>query len=166
MGLFGGPSKQEPINPTPFDGDAFEEPFDSLPSLPKAHGNTIIAKGITFTGVIRGEGSVQVEGCVEGEIDLSGSVTVATTGLIQGPVTADIVRLAADLQGSVTAREHLCLERTGGIHGDVATASLVVENGRLDGSSTMLAPAEPPKAPEPPAGDLQFGENYHLDDDI
>ena len=62
MGLFGGPSKQEPINPTPFDGDAFEEPFDSLPSLPKAHGNTIIAKGITFTGVIRGEGSVQVEG--------------------------------------------------------------------------------------------------------
>ncbi|MCI9243149.1 MAG: polymer-forming cytoskeletal protein [Lawsonibacter sp.] len=166
MGLFGGPSKQEPINPTPFDGDAFEEPFDSLPSLPKAHGNTIIAKGITFTGVIRGEGSVQVEGCVEGEIDLSGSVTVATTGLIQGPVTADIVRVAGDVQGSVTAREHLCLERTGGIHGDVATASLVVENGRLDGSSTMLAPAEPPKAPEPPAGDLQFGENYHLDDDI
>ena len=165
MGLF-GPSKQEPINPTPFESDAFEEPFDSLPTLPKAHSNTIIAKGITFTGVIRGEGSVQVEGRVEGEIDLKGSVTVATTGLIQGPVTADIVRVAGDVQGSVTAREHLCLERTGGIHGDVATASLVVENGRLDGSSTMLTPAQPPKEPETPPDDLQFGENYHTDEEL
>ena len=94
MGLFGGPVKQEPVNPTPFDGETFEEPYDSLPTLPKAHNNTIIAKGITFTGVIRGEGAVQVEGRLEGEIDLKGSVTVATTGLIQGPVPADIVRVA------------------------------------------------------------------------
>ena len=76
MGLFGGPVKQEPVNPTPFDGETFEEPFDSLPTLPKAHNNTIIAKGITFTGVIRGEGAVQVEGRLEGEIDLKGSVKI------------------------------------------------------------------------------------------
>ena len=109
MGLFGSQTKQEPVSAPAFE----EEPFDELPTLPKPQSTTVIAKGITFTGVIRGEGSVQVEGCVEGEIDLSGSVTVATTGLIQGPVTADIVRVAGDVQGSVTAREHLCLERTG-----------------------------------------------------
>lgn len=162
MGLFGSQTKQEPVSAPAFE----EEPFDELPTLPKPQSTTVIAKGITFTGVIRGEGNVQIEGRLEGEVDLMGSVTVANGGVVQGPVTADAVRVAGDLTGSVTAREHLCLERTGGIHGDVATASLVVENGRLDGSSTMLAPAEPPKAPEPPAGDLQFGENYHLDDDI
>ena len=52
--------------------------------------------------------------------------------------------MAGDLTGSVTAREHLCLERTGSIHGDVSTCSLVVENGRLDGSSKMLVPPERP----------------------
>ena len=166
MGFFGGSSRPDPVEASSFDGEPFEDAFDSLPTLPKAHSNTIIAKGITFTGVIRGEGSVQVEGRVEGEIDLKGSVTVATTGLIQGPVTADIVRVAGDVQGSVTAREHLCLERTGGIHGDVATASLVVENGRLDGSSTMLTPAQPPKEPETPPDALQFGENYHTDEEL
>ena len=162
MGFF-GPTKQEQITPAPYQEDAFEESFDSLPTLTKAHSNTIIAKGITLTGVIRGEGSVQVEGRVEGEIDLKGSLTVANTGEIQGPVTADTIRVAGDVQGSVTAREHLCLERTGSIHGDISTASLVVENGRLDGSSTMLTPPARPQEPEIAASDLQFGDNYQME---
>ena len=123
MGLFGTQPKQEPASAPLYE----EEPFDELPTLPKAKNNTVIAQGITFTGTIRGEGSVQVEGRLEGEIDLKGSVVVAAGGMVQGPITADAVRVAGDVQGSITAREHLCLERTGGIHGDVTTASLIVE---------------------------------------
>ena len=162
MGLFGTQPKQEPVSAPLFE----EEPFDELPPLPKANSTTIIAKGITFTGVIRGEGNVQIEGLLEGEIDLKGGVTVAVSGTVQGPIVADAVRVAGDVTGSITAREHLCLERTGGIHGDVATTSLIVENGRLDGSSTMLAPPERPFEPEVVSQDLQFGESYHPDDEI
>ena len=161
MGLFGTQPKQEPASTPLYE----EEPFDELPTLPKAKNSTIIAPGITFTGVIRGEGNVQVEGRLEGEIDLKGGVVVATGGVVQGPITADGVRVAGDVQGSITAREHLCLERTGGIHGDVTTASLVVENGRLDGSSTMLTPPERPYEPEVVSQDLRFGDGYQLDED-
>ena len=56
---------------------------------------------------------------------------------------------SGEVTGSVTAREHLCLERTGSIHGDVSTCSLVVENGRLDGSSKMLVPPERPHEVQP-----------------
>ncbi len=157
MGLFGTQPKPEPVSSPLYD----DEPFDELPTLPKAKSVTVIAQGVTFTGVIRGEGSVQVEGRLEGEIDLKGSVTVAAGGMVQGPITADAVRVAGDVQGSITAREHLCLERTGGIHGDVTTASLIVENGRLDGSSTMLAPPERPYEPEVVSQSLRFGDDYH-----
>ena len=108
---------------------------------------------------------MQIEGRLEGEVDLMGSVTVANGGVVQGPVTADAVRVAGDLTGSVTAREHLCLERTGSIHGDVATASLMVENGRLDGSSTMLAPAAPRES-EISSADLSFGDDYDLNTEV
>lgn len=162
MGLFGTQPKQEPASAPLYE----EEPFDELPTLPKAKNNTVIAQGITFTGTIRGEGSVQVEGRLEGEIDLKGSVVVAAGGMVQGPITADAVRVAGDVQGSITAREHLCLERTGGIHGDVTTASLIVENGRLDGSSTMLTPPERPYEPEVVSQDLRFGDSYHPEDEI
>lgn len=161
MGLFGTQPKQEPASTTLYE----EEPFDELPTLPKAKNNTIIAQGITFTGVIRGEGNVQVEGRLDGEIDLKGGVVVAAGGMVQGPITADAVRVAGDVQGSITAREHLCLERTGGIHGDVTTASLIVENGRLDGSSTMLTPPERPYEPDVVSQDLRFGDSYHLDEE-
>ncbi|MCI9352147.1 MAG: polymer-forming cytoskeletal protein [Lawsonibacter sp.] len=161
MGLFGAQPKQEPITTTPFE----EEPFDEIPPLPKANNNTIIAQGITFTGMIRGEGNVQIEGRLEGEIDLNGGVTVAASGLVKGPIAADAVRVAGNVEGSITARDHLCLERTGAIHGDVATASLIVENGRLDGSSTMLAVAEPPRSRESDISvqDLQFGPDFELE---
>ncbi len=161
MGLFGTQPKQEPVSAPLYE----EEPFDELPTLPKAKNNTVIAQGITFTGTIRGEGSVQVEGRLEGEVDLKGSVVVAPSGMVKGPITADAVRVAGDVQGSITAREHLCLERTGGIHGDVTTASLIVENGRLDGSSTMLAPPERPYQPDVVSQDLRFGDSYHLDEE-
>lgn len=150
MGLFGVQPKPEPVETVPFaGGDMFEEPFDALPSLPKAQDNTVIAKGITFTGTLHGEGSVQVEGRLDGEIDLKGTITIAETGIVKGPVTADVVRVAGEVQGSITARDNLCLERTGSIHGDVSTCSLVVENGRLDGSSKMLAAPERPREVQP-----------------
>ena len=162
MGFFGGQTRQDPATTPSFEEDTFEEAFDALPTLPQPQDNTVIAKGITFTGVIEGEGIVQIEGRLEGEIKLKGSVTVATTGEVQGPITADAVRVAGEVTGSITAREHLCLERTGSIHGDVSTCSLVVENGRLDGSSKMLAAPERTFVPDPPAPpvdsvDLEFG---------
>ena len=166
MGFFGGQSRPDPTAASSFENEAFEDAFDALPTLPKPQDNTIIAKGITFTGVIEGEGIVQVEGRLEGEIDLKGGVVVAAGGMVQGPITADAVRVAGDVQGSITAREHLCLERTGGIHGDVTTASLVVENGRLDGSSTMLTPPERPYEPDVVSQDLRFGESGHPYEEI
>lgn len=158
MGFFGGQTRQEPMSVPPYEEDTFEDAFDSLPPLPKPQDNTIIAKGITFIGTVEGEGIVQIEGRVEGEIKLKGSVTVSTTGQVKGPITADSVRVAGEVQGSITARDNLCLERTGSIHGDVATCSLVIENGRLDGSSKMLAAPERPFVPEPPAPPAESAE--------
>ena len=156
MGFFGGQTRPEPVGTPSFEEEAFEDAFDSLPPLPKPQDNTIIAKGITFVGTIEGEGIVQIEGRVEGEIKLKGSITITTTGEVKGPVTADSVRVAGEVHGSITARDNLCLERTGSIHGDVSTCSLVVENGRLDGSSKMLAAPERPYVPDPPAESLDF----------
>ena len=149
MGFFGGQTRQDPVSTPSYEDENFEDAFDSLPTLPKPQDNTVIAKGITFTGVIEGDGIVQIEGRLEGEVRLKGSVTVTTTGEVQGPITADSVRVAGEVTGSITAREHLCLERTGSIHGDVSTCSLVVENGRLDGSRKMLMPQERPQEPQP-----------------
>lgn len=142
MGLFGGPTRMD----TRVEPDVIEEKeeqMDMVPSLPKPYDDTIIAKGVTLSGALHGEGIVQVEGVVEGELNLSGSVIVAPGGLVKGPVTADVVQVAGCVQGNITARSHLRLQHTGGVEGDVLTASLVVEDGGiLNGRSTMTRPTE------------------------
>ena len=161
MGFFGMQKAEERIE----SPAAAEEHFEEKPALPRAS-STVIAQGVTLKGTLRGEGVVQVEGVVEGEFDLTGAVIVAETGLIRGPIKADVVRVAGRVEGSVQAREHLRLEPTGSLDGDVTTASLVVEDGGcLNGRSTMI------KGPAPEGelagvtvtGDLQFGPAYDIE---
>ena len=135
-----------------------QEQYDELPSLPTPLSSTVIATGVTMSGTLRGEGVIQVEGIVEGEIDLKGAVIVTPTGHIKGPVAADTVHIAGCIMGDVMARDHMRLEKTGSLEGDVTTVSLVVEDGgHLNGRSNML---KGEKAPGAPANNLKFGSIY------
>ena len=150
MGLFSSqakPAQEELTAPPAQKNDEFNEFFDDVVSLPAPQSSTVIAKGVTLTGELQGEGSVQIEGNIEGEILVKGSVFVTTTGKVHGPIEADTVRIAGHVIGNITAHSHLRLERTGHIEGDIAPAALLIEDGgRLDGRSAMLSkPAEPAK---------------------
>ena len=132
MGLFGRPARLEE------EETLIQEPYEDIPSLPETPSSTVIAAGATVTGTLRGEGIIQVEGTVEGEIDLQGAVIVASTGMVKGPVAADVIRMAGRIEGPVTAKERLLLQKTGSIEGDISTPVLEVEEGgRLNGPSTM-----------------------------
>ena len=50
---------------------------EDLPDLPEPPSSTVVASGTSITGTMKGEGIIQVEGVVEGEIDLKGAVIVA-----------------------------------------------------------------------------------------
>ena len=160
MGFFSTP-KAEPA-PLALEEERHQE---SLPA-PQKVSRTLITQGITLKGTIEGEGVVQVEGTVVGEFSMVGAILVAESGLVKGPITADVVRIAGKVEGNITAREHMRLESTGTLMGAVTTASLVVEDGGcLNGRSTMM------KAPEPeddlkdvrPVDDLQFGPDYPME---
>lgn len=160
MSFFGSSRVPAPAEPNP---DLQEEQNEQIPELPEARGNTVIAKDIVLTGKLSGEGVVQIEGTVEGEVSLKGYVIVTATGAVRGPVEADVIRVAGRVEGSVVCRDHLQLERTGTIEGDVSTASFVIENGgRLNGRTTMTELPEKniPRVDTGAHEDLKFGKNY------
>jgi cytoskeletal protein CcmA (bactofilin family) len=169
MDFLGKQAKRETrVEPQPVE-EVSNEVIEDIPNLPKPLPKTVIAKGVTMTGALNGEGIVEVEGTVEGEVHLTGSVIVSPTGLITGPVDADFVRVAGRIVGCVSARESLRLEKNGSLEGDVSTVSLVVEDGgRLNGRTTMLEPGGARVAPateEKPLESLQFGPNFRIGDE-
>ena len=153
MGFFG---MQKVDTPSEVPAISQEEPV-SAPAPARA-GSTIIAQGV-----------VQVEGVVEGEFDMVGAVIVAESGLIRGPVAADVVRVAGRIEGNVQAREHMRLESSGSLDGDVKTASLVVEDGGVLNGRCTTVKAQP--ALEPELGRvrrdsaLEFGPEFELEEE-
>ena len=166
MGFFGMQKTETPVEVpvTPV-----EEPVSAPVSPPgRSAGSTVVAQGITLIGTLRGEGVVQVEGVVEGEFDMTGAVIVAESGLVRGPVAADVVRVAGRVEGNVNAREHCRLESSGSLDGDVTTASLVVEDGGILNGRCTTVKGQPALGAEAKASkpeDLKFGPEFDLDKD-
>ena len=160
MAFFGGQPKTAPAMESQTDHDQREGA--DIPELPEPRSSTVIAKDLIVTGRLSGEGVVQIEGTVEGEVNLRGYVIVTATGKVKGPVEADVIRVAGQVEGNLVSHDHIQLERTGTINGDVTTVSFVIENGgRLNGRTTMVSeqPSTPhveglaPSQPEEADGD-------------
>ena len=163
MSFFGGQAK--PVQA--YVPEPEETPVERA-ELPSPRANTLITKGITVSGSIQGHGVIQVEGAVEGEITLDGTVIVASTGLVKGPVQADTIRIAGHVEGNVVARDHLKLENSGVIPGDLPTGSLIIEDGGCLNGRTTMTPKKTVQAEEPPAPQpvLSSGDELDLDRDL
>lgn len=106
---------------------------------------TIIAKDTTVSGDLQGTGNILVEGTVTGGIRLDGTVTVARSGAVRGPIEADTVYVSGCVVGDITAKTSLHLEMTGSIVGDVTMRSFAIsDGGYFNGQSHMTeSGAEP-----------------------
>ena len=106
---------------------------------------TVIAGDAAVSGELRGTGSVLVEGTLLGGIKVDGTVTVARSGVVKGPIEAESVCVAGSVTGDIAARAALRLEMTGSIIGSVTMRSFVIEDGGyFDGQSHMTeSGAEP-----------------------
>ena len=106
---------------------------------------TIITKDTTVSGKLYGTGSVLVEGTVAGGIRVDGTVTVAGSGVVKGPIQAENVHVAGSVTGDITARAAVRLEMTGSITGNVTMRSFTIEDGGyFNGHSHMTATGAEP----------------------
>ena len=106
---------------------------------------TVITKGTAVSGELSGTGNILVEGTLTGGIRVDGTVTVAKSGLVKGPIGAENVYVAGSVTGDITARAAVRLEMTGSITGSVTMRSFTIEDGGcFDGQSHMTASGAEP----------------------
>lgn len=118
---------------------------DALSGPAPLENATVIAADMAISGNLRGAGNVLVEGTVIGKIKLNGTVTVARSGVVRGPIQADSVFVAGSVEGNITAKKYLRLEMTGSITGDITVSSFTIEDGGyFSGRSRMTKSGEEP----------------------
>jgi cytoskeletal protein CcmA (bactofilin family) len=102
-----------------------------------------LGRGSRIQGKLRFEGSVQIAGVVEGEIDATEGVVVERGAEVSARITASTVLVHGTVDADIHARGRLEVGATGVIRGKVTTAALVVHEGAVfEGSCTMGEPRE------------------------
>ena len=132
------PAQPQPVPPAPVAAAApAAAPVPAAPAAPKERAT--IGQSITVVGDISGEEDLTVLGRVEGRIDLSqNSVTVGRTGRIKADVFAKNVSVEGEVQGNVFAGEAIVLRKSGGVHGNLTSPRVTLEDGcKFKGSIDM-----------------------------
>src|SRR5947208_9757606 len=90
---------------------------------------TFLGKGAQFKGVITYEGTIRIDGRLEGEIHTKGTLMVGEHAVIEGDINADVVVCGGQINGNIVASEKVQLLSTGIVTGTIKTPLLSVEEG-------------------------------------
>jgi cytoskeletal protein CcmA (bactofilin family) len=90
---------------------------------------TFLGKSADFKGVIRFNGTIRVDGRLEGEIYTSGVLIVGEHAVVKGIVSAGTVITSGKINGTVTAVEQIQILKPGILIGDIRTPAISIENG-------------------------------------
>lgn len=90
---------------------------------------TFLGRGVNFKGVFSFDGTVRVDGRLEGEIHTKGTLMVGEQAVIKGTISAGTLISNGKINGIVTAHEKVQLLKSAVLVGEIHTPSLSVEEG-------------------------------------
>ena len=94
---------------------------------------SVVSAECYFQGTLNVQGSLRVDGTLEGSVDNARHVIVGSDGKIAGDVTAKIVVCGGTIEGNVCA-EMLEVLAKASIKGDIRAKKMIVEEGgRISG---------------------------------
>jgi cytoskeletal protein CcmA (bactofilin family) len=103
--------------------------------------NAFLGEGTSFTGVLTFEGTVRIDGKMEGEIITKDTLVVGETAIVSATIHAGMVLLSGTVHGDIIAEKKVEILSTGKLFGNIATPSLSIEEGVLFEGSCSMAKA-------------------------
>jgi len=90
---------------------------------------TLLGKDADFKGVVSFDGTVRIDGRVEGEIHTTGTLIVGEHAVIQGIISAGVLMNSGKINGTITAIEKIHILKPGVLVGDIHTPVIAIEEG-------------------------------------
>lgn len=97
-----------------------------------------IQTGTVIEGHIKSEGSIRIDGVLNGSITTKAKLVIGKTGVITGDIYCENASIEGKVDGKIEVNDLLDLKSSAIITGDMYMAKLVVEPGALmNGSCNM-----------------------------
>lgn len=98
--------------------------------------STIIGEGYIFTGELKGNSVVRIEGSIAGNVNVENGVILGEKGNIEGDVVTKSAIIFGTVNGNIKAVQ-IEIKKTGRVNGEITTDMLEVQlgaeyNGKLN----------------------------------
>ncbi|MEC4890896.1 MAG: polymer-forming cytoskeletal protein [Nitrospira sp.] len=93
--------------------------------------SAFVGKGVEFKGTISYNGTVRIDGFLDGEIHTEGVLLVGEEAVITAKVTAGTIVCKGKITGDVVAKEKVKLRAPAIVSGGIKTPMLSIEEGVL-----------------------------------
>jgi cytoskeletal protein CcmA (bactofilin family) len=117
---------------------------------------SIIGPGMTVVGDCETDGTIRVEGTVNGSLKAGKAVVVGKDGLVEGNILTQDAVISGRVTGTLVAESRLELQATSRVEGEVRARRMQLEEGAVLNGTVIMGSAEATSPGEgPPAGERE-----------
>jgi cytoskeletal protein CcmA (bactofilin family) len=99
---------------------------------------TFLGMGTEFKGKVIFQGTLRIDGILEGEIEGSDTLILGESGSINGTCRVSKVIISGKLKGEIYAGEKVIIKKNADVNGKISAPSMLIEEGaRFNGTCKM-----------------------------
>lgn len=91
--------------------------------------NSIVGEGAEFKGEFRHNGTLRIDGKIEGLVETQGKVFVGAKGTANCDITAQKIVIGGKVKGNLKAYESITIQSTGEVIGNIIAPRVIMEDG-------------------------------------
>lgn len=129
------------------------------PSTARGEIKAFLGEGTDFKGILTFEGTVRVDGRLEGEIYTKDTLIVGESAVVGAEINVHTIVISGIVRGNINASGKIEVHRPGKLYGNVKTPSLYIEEGVIfEGNCVMTEDASEEKKVSPIAAQAEEPE--------
>ncbi len=105
-------------------------------------GLSIIGPGMTVVGDLVTGGTLRIEGRVQGNVQVAGTVVIGKDAVVEGEVVAEDAIVSGSVDGSLLARSRIEVHATARVAGDLRARSMQLDEGAVLNGRLAMGPGE------------------------
>lgn len=105
-------------------------------------GYSVIDQHLSVTGDLATDGTVRVDGRVEGTLHRTNTMIIGVGGVVVGNVEAREVVIGGEVAGDLVVSGRVEVKQTGSVRGDIRAAAVMLEEGGIVQGHVVVHPID------------------------
>ena len=110
--------------------------------------STIVGPGTVITGEILSQGTVHIEGTVQGRVECEDTIVVQQSGQLKADLIAGQIIISGSVEGNIFAHERLEITNQGKVVGNITAPRISIADGVIFEGQCTMKPAGEAKVPQ------------------